>query len=37
MSTGELSRKRLGRMHDVMTGHVERGNSWSAEREALWG
>ena len=25
MSTGGLSRKRLGRMHDVMTGYVERG------------
>ena len=26
MSTGELSRKRLGHMHDVMTGYVERDN-----------
>src|SRR6266545_1871369 len=25
MSTGGLSRARLGRMHDVMAGHVERG------------
>ncbi|MCD6030466.1 MAG: putative penicillin binding protein, partial [Thermomicrobiales bacterium] len=25
MSTGGLSRTRLGRMHDVMAGHVERG------------
>ena len=25
MSAGGLSRKRLGRMHDVMTGYVERG------------
>jgi hypothetical protein len=35
MSTGELSRKRLGRMYDVMTGHIELGDSWSTEREAL--
>ena len=26
MSTGGLSRVRLGRMHDIMAGHVERGN-----------
>ena len=26
MSTGGLSRTRLGRMHDVMAGHVERGD-----------
>src|SRR5688572_28750911 len=26
MSTGGLSRARLGRMHDVMAGHVERGD-----------
>ncbi len=26
MSAGGLSRKRLGRMHDVMTGYVERGD-----------
>ncbi len=25
MSNGELSKARLGRMHDVMTGYVERG------------
>ena len=25
MSTGGLSKARLGRMHDVMAGHVERG------------
>jgi hypothetical protein len=26
MSTGGLSKARLGRMHDVMAGHVERGD-----------
>jgi hypothetical protein len=26
MSDSRLSRTRLGRMHDVMAGHVERGN-----------
>src|SRR5207253_9057516 len=26
MSTGGLSKARLGRMHDVMAGYVERGN-----------
>jgi hypothetical protein len=26
MSTGGLSKVRLGRMHDVMAGHVERGD-----------
>ncbi len=26
MSTGGLSRARLGRMHDIMAGYVERGD-----------